>query len=405
VADQKTSIRKLRFIIFLKDVAQLAFTSFGGPQVHIVMFKDLLVIKRAYLNEEEFMDLYALAQVLPGPASTQTITAIGFRLGGPSLAYLTLLIWILPAISMMAIFAMLTYYFQKFHIELVFIRFLQPIAVGFVCYAAVKIVQMTILTKTGFFLGAVSAISAYFIHSPWVFPISVVMGGLVSGALKFDHHTKEETKPIKIQWGNFILFWGVLIALAILGGITRLLDFDMLSRSIRLFENFYRNSSFIFGGGQVLVPVLYTEFVHFIKYLSRDEFLSGFGLAQIVPGPVFAFATYVGVLSMREYGIVGQLVGGLVASAGIFLPGTFIMFFVIRFWDDLKRYRVVKASLEGIHASGAGLVVAASIILLEPQGMSLINSSIVWICFVLLMFTKLPPMLLIIIGLIAGFIF
>jgi len=88
--------RQIRYIIFLKDVMILALTCFGGPQVHLTMFLDRLVKKHNYITEAEIMELQALCQILPGPTSTQTITAIGFRLGGPNLAYLTLLVWIIP---------------------------------------------------------------------------------------------------------------------------------------------------------------------------------------------------------------------------------------------------------------------------------------------------------------------
>jgi len=73
---------RIRSLIFLRDVFLLAITTFGGPQAHIGMFVDRLVRKRGYLTEEELMELYALCQILPGPTSTQTITAIGYKRGG-----------------------------------------------------------------------------------------------------------------------------------------------------------------------------------------------------------------------------------------------------------------------------------------------------------------------------------
>jgi chromate transporter len=176
---------------------------------------------------------------------------------------------------------------------------------------------------------------------------------------------------------------------------------------VLLFENFYRNGSLIFGGGQVLIPLLYTEFVEFKSYLSSEEFLSGFGIVQALPGPVFSFAAYIGALAMRENGILWQVLGGLIAAAGIFLPGTFLIFFVIRFWEQLKKYRMVKASLEGINAASSGLVIAAAFLLFQPleNDANVINITILIGTFILLMFTKTPAPLIIIGGLIAGLIF
>ncbi|MCZ6522126.1 MAG: chromate transporter, partial [Bacteroidetes bacterium] len=130
---------RVRYSVFLKDVFLLAITAFGGPQAHISMFFDLFVNKRKYLTEEELIELQALCQILPGPTSTQTITAIGFRMGGPNLAYLTLLIWILPAFIIMTTSAIIISHFQQRNISLEFTKFIQPMAVAFVGFAAYKI--------------------------------------------------------------------------------------------------------------------------------------------------------------------------------------------------------------------------------------------------------------------------
>ena len=174
---------------------------------------------------------------------------------------------------------------------------------------------------------------------------------------------------------------------------------------VRLFENFYRNGSMIFGGGHVLVPLLFTEFVEFKHYLNSEEFLVGFAFVQAVPGPVFSFCSYVGALSMREYGILGEIAGGLIASAGIFLPGTFLIYFLIRFWDSLKQYRVIRASIEGITAASTGLLLTATIFLMQPIELNVINLIIILVTFTLLNFIRSMAPLLIILGLIAGLFF
>jgi chromate transporter len=126
---------------------------------------------------------------------------------------------------------------------------------------------------------------------------------------------------------------------------------------------------------------------------------------QALPGPVFSFCAYIGTLAMRDYGIWGQLLGSLVATVGIFLPGTFLIFFVIRFWDDLKKYRVVRASLEGISAVSSGMVVAAAIMLYRPIDNTPLNFGIVVATFCLLLFTRIPAPIIILVGFLLGFIF
>ncbi|WP_162427980.1 chromate efflux transporter [Pontibacter pudoricolor] len=386
----------LRYYIFLKDVLLLALTSFGGPQAHIALMFKLLVEKRRYLTDQELIELNALCQILPGPTSTQTITAIGFRIGGPNLAYLTLLVWIMPAATIMALAAFVISYLQENNISLHFLRIILPMAVGFVAYAAWKISVKVVNTKVAIVLMVVSAVLSYFFRSPWVYPLLLIAGGAVT-ALRFKQHPQEKDKRLHIQWANFFLYVGVFILAAALGGATS-------SLPVRLFENFYRNGSMVFGGGQVLVPLMYTEFVQFKGYLTGEEFLSGYAIAQALPGPTFSFTSFVGNLAMREYGIAGQFLGSFVATVGIFLPGTFLIFFVIRFWEELKKYRVVRASLEGISAVSSGMVVAAAIMLYHPIDNTLLNFGIVVATFALLMFTRIPAPVLILTGLLLGFV-
>lgn len=376
----------------------MSITCFGGPQAHIAHFQKLLVDQRKYLTEADLNELNALCQVLPGPTSTQTLTAIGYRLGGAGLAYLTLLVWALPAVIIMTAAGLLITSFEKKQISLEFTRFIQPMAVGFVAYAAYSISIKTVNTKLGLVLMVIAGVASYFIKTPFVFPITLLIAGVVT-SFNYKAHPREEKKKFDVKWSNFFLWAGVLIFAAILGGITKALP-------IRLFENFYRNGSLIFGGGQVLTPLLYTEFVQYApkQYLSSQEFLSGYALAQSVPGPVFSFSAYIGALAMRDYGIIGKLLGAIMSAAGIFLPGTFLIFFMIRLWESLKKYRPIRASLEGIFAANAGLVAAAAIILFQPLENSLLNFGFTIGTFCLVAFSKLPSWSIILGGLLLGFI-
>lgn len=383
--------------MFLKDVAVLSVTTFGGPQAHIAHFMKVLVEKRKYLSEEDLIEINALCQVLPGPTSTQTLSAIGFRLGGPNLAYLTLLIWILPAVILMTLAGILITLFQG-DMSFNFTRFVPAMAVGFVSYAAYSMAVKSVNTRTGVILMVAAGVVSYFIRSPFFYPAAILVAGLVT-AFKYKEQPKKDKIPMTIRWENFLLWAGVLIAAATLGHFTD-------SLPIRLFENFYRNGSLIFGGGQVLTPLLYTEFVELKAYLDAKQFLSGYAIAQSLPGPVFSFSSYIGALSMQKagMGISGQILGAFTSAAGIFLPGTFLIFFLIRFWDSLKKYRAVRASLEGITAASAGLVAAAAVFLFQPLDNTFLNYAFTIGTFALLTFTRIPSGLIIVIGLLLGLI-
>lgn len=396
----------------------LAVSTFGGPQAHLAHFHKILVRKRGYLSDADLMEINSLCQILPGPASTQTLIAVGFKIGGPNLAYLTLLVWVMPAVILMTTAAVVMSGIQEKNLSIEFTRYIQPMAVGFVSYGAYMMSLKTVNTKTGVALMIIAAVVSYYIQTPYIFPAIILGAGLVT-ALKYRAQPKEEKQKLKVNWSNLLLWAGVLIFAAVLGRITKALP-------VKLFENFYRNGSLVFGGGQVLAPLLYTEFVEvkdedkskvsalrsklkqkyfpkpYHRPISHDEFLSGYALAQALPGPVFSFSSYIGALSARNYGIGGEILGALMSALGIFLPGTFLIFFVIRFWDSLKKYRPVRASLEGITAASAGLVAASAIILFQPLENTLLNFGITIATFCLLVFTKVPSSLIILGGLILG---
>jgi chromate transporter len=387
-------MKKIRRLIFLKDVLILACTSFGGPQVHLAMFIDVFVKKRNYLTEAELLELQALCAMLPGPTSTQTITALGYKIGGPNLAYITLLVWITPAVAIMTAAAFGMTYLRNRDL----IRFIQPMGVAFIIHAGYVLGQKVIKNQTGIILMLVSALFAFYYQSPYVCPIALIVGGTFT-SFNYKDYPKQTKHKMVIPWSNFNLFWGFLLFLAVLGHFT---DYQ----PIRLFENFYRNGSLTFGGGQVLAPMLYTEFVEFKDLVKKDDFLTGMALSQALPGPVFALTSYLGVLVMKGGTWYEQLLGSMVGAAGIFLPGTFLIFFVYRIWGQLKQFRGIRASLDGINATSIGLTLSAAFTFIVPmvQRVDYLGIITVLITLAIVQFTKIPTFFIFLGGLILGLI-
>ena len=387
-------IKRPKHAEFLFDVLILALTSFGGPQVHYALFLKKLVQQKKYLSEEELLELQALCAILPGPTSTQTITAIGFKKGGPALAYLTLLTWVTPAVFIMTLAAYGMTYLRNRAI----LDYVLPVGIGLIIQAGYQLGQKVIKGWLYYLLMALTLVVGILFQSPYIFPITLLVSGLVS-SLNYDRFPKQNKHKMIIPWANFNLFWGMGIGLAVLGHYTDYFP-------IRLFENFYRNGGLVFGGGQVLAPVLFTEFVEFKQLISADDFITGMTLSQSLPGPVYSLTAYLGVLLMKNYGLFGELMGSIIGTLGIFLPGTFLIFFVIRIWSQLKQYRLIRASLAGIQASSVGLTFVAVYLFLNPivQKSDYISLGIVIASFLFSQFTKLPTILLFVFGLLFGII-
>jgi chromate transporter len=385
---------RLKHLDFLWDVLLLACTSFGGPQVHFALFLDRLVKKRDYLTEEELFEIQALCSVLPGPTSTQMITAIGLKRGGTSLAYLTLLCWITPAVLIMTLAA----YGMTFLRNHAILHYVLPVGIGLILQAGWYMAKKVITGPMYVVILLVTLFLGIAFHSPYIFPLVLVLGGVVS-SFNYRDFPRQTKHKFVIPWANFHLYWGFLLLLALLGHFTDYFP-------IRLFENFYRNGSLVFGGGHILAPVLYTEFVEFKQLISPEDFLTGMSLSQTLPGPVFALTSYLGVLLMKDYGLLGELTGSAIGALGIFLPGTFLIFFVFRIWGQLKQYRFIRASLAGIQAASVGLTLVAVFTFTRPLVVDaqVVSLGIVAAAFVLAEKTKIPAILLFGLALIAGII-
>jgi len=396
-----------RQLLFLRDALIYTFTSFGGPQAHIAILLREFVEKRRYITEQELIELNALTQVLPGPSSTQTLVGIAWKVGGLRLAILTFLLWITPSAVIMCI-AAISYKMWLTHSQFAeILRFVQPMAVGIVAYAAYTFAMKFLKTNVSIVLAIGSLLATLILRNAYAFPILILLGGIISSALETQPQESElrvklfaNVNPKKVMY-----FVGILLFFAGLGAIIN--QASPFSLPIRLFENFYRNGILIFGGGQVLVPLMFTEFVQVKHYLSTSEFLSGFALQQALPGPTFSFTSFIGSMTLgnKGFGIAGQIVGSIVAVIGINTPGFILILFFVPFWEDLKKIARIRNSLSGITAVSVGFMATALIMLTIPFGLRWDAYALMIGTFLLLNFTKIKTPIVIVIGVIMGLVF
>lgn len=388
------STQPLRTGAFLKDVLVCSLGAYGGPETHISVFIDQMVEKRGYLSEPELIELVALCSVLPGPTSTQTIVSIGHKMGGPKLALLTMLVWALPVLTAMGVLSFIYQFLEAREISRDVLRFVGPMAVGFIVVAAVRIGRKVVVDLPTAALMVAAAGITYFLRDPWVFPVVLIAGGLVGLAIGREPGM---WNPVKVRppWGYLAVF-----AFFALGGILAASLFD--TRLVQLFESFYRYGYLVFGGGQVVVPVMHSELVEVRNYLTSSEFLTGYGLVQGLPGPMFSFAAYAGGMAARGAAALSQVAGAILGGIGIFLPGLLLIFFVYPLWEDLKQIRAVRISLKGVNAVAGGLIAVAAVTLTQVGGFAPENLIATAAAAGLLAFTKIPAPLIVVAALAAG---
>jgi chromate transporter len=403
-----------RHIAFLKTVFLYSISAFGGPQGHFAMMMKTFVHKRRDVTEEELMDYNAFCQMLPGASSTQTLTLIGYKRGGVVLAMLTLIIWTLPACILMGLFS----FFPLMNTAL--FRFIGPMTIGFLAFAAQQAFKVAIINTITRVILVISTIATLLLFkTPWIFPILLVCGGVVTN-LSSRRIPQKELLPKKIKWGNIWLF-AIIFLLAGAGSELARKNNWPNRRPLNLFENTYRFGSLVFGGGNVLMPMMYEQFVarpesqklihrnpNIIR-LDKEDFYSGWGMVRAIPGPVFSVASYVGGVAMKDKGTALQILGCFIATTGIFLPSALLVLFFFPIWHNLKKYAVVYRALEGINAVVVGILIAAALYMMKDFAADswrdiFLNLGVIVVTWALLNFTRLPSPLIVMIWILLGWI-
>lgn len=381
-----------------------SLTAYGGPQMHLVRMHKLFVKDKNYVSEDELMELNAFVQLLPGASSSQTITLIGYKRGGAPLATLTLLIWILPACVLMGSLSFFLQYFDnQLFVKKIF-TFIQPMAVGFFAYSAFQSFKIFIKHQATLFIMAGAMLVTLFIKSPWVFPILIIIGGFISN-FSDKRIPKPEGKPKPIRWANLWVFVLIFIFAGIISEYARVHNLPY-RRPLNLFENFYRFGSLVFGGGGVLIPMMFEQYVQRAKtkYITPQDFLTGTGMVQAFPGPIFSIASFIGGMVLRQQGPFFQVLGCIIGAIAIFLPSLLLVLFFFPVWNLLKKHVIVFRAMEGINAVVVGIMWGATFLLFlsisVPFNWHNLVALIVTFC--LLQFSKIPSPIVVVLFLLLG---
>ncbi len=410
----------LRHFSFLKAVLLHSVTAFGGPQAHIAMMMKTFVRQHPYITEDELMEYNAFCQLLPGASSTQTLTLIGYKRGGVPLAVLTLIVWILPACVLMGALSFLLHYIDKKALDTDIFKFIAPMAAGFLLYACFIAFPHAIKNAITWVIVIISsAVTYFFFKMPVIFPALIILAGAATNISR-KRIPQIEQKPRKVRWWNFWLFGIIFIAAGVISETAKNENWPD-RKPINLFENTYRMGSLVFGGGQVLMPLMYEQFSvrpeaikeknpNVVK-IEKEDMYTGMGIVRAVPGPVFSIGSFTGGMALKDMGTTMQLVGCIIGAVAIFLPSALLVLFFFPIWNNLKKYAAVYRSLEGINAAVVGIMIASTffimkdISLIEAKTISAINLGVILGTFLLLSYTRIPSPLIVAACLLLGYFF
>jgi chromate transporter len=375
---------------------QLGVTSFGGPIAHLGYFRHEFVTRRKWLEEPSYADIVALCQFLPGPASSQVGITIGLLRAGLAGALAAWLGFTAPsALAMMAFGYGVTAFGDLGHAA--WLHGLKIVAVAVVAQAVWGMAQSLCPDRPRVTLAIGAAVLTLLLPSA-VGQVGVIALGALIGWRWLPGDAGKTANAIHVPlsrragFAAFAIFVVLLILLPLAAGATQV-------HAIGLIDAFYRSGSLVFGGGHVVLPLLQQEVVP-PGWISNDAFLAGYGAAQAVPGPLFTFAAYLGTAMQPS---PNGWLGALLCLVAIFLPSFLLLFGALPFWNDLRQRAEIQSALRGVNAAVVGLLLAA---LYTPVWTSAIGRpvdfAIAAVAFLLLVFWKVPPWLVVVLGALAS---
>ncbi|KAI8800143.1 chromate transporter-domain-containing protein [Cladochytrium replicatum] len=466
-----------RFWEITKTYVPLSVLTFGGPQAHIAVFLDLFVEKYRWLDKNAFAELFAIANSLPGPASTQLSYAISLiRNGGILLAVWSFLVWSLPGgVIMGAVGIGVSGLSGSLPAWVRFVRDgLVSAAVALVALAAYRLGTSLLKDRTTHIINLISfGLSINYYKQPWLFPALMLFGGLTTFTMSYvepayekwksdrearkadmelmmKEVTKEGDQLLEAEEGErsagpatisqdadeirpaqpqrptvtapaepqsspaenevqytiritifvgflFLALWLLLLVASIL-----LRSLTPSSSPWNVLGTFYFTGSIIFGGGPVVVPLLQGYVVE-NAWLTVPEFLIGYAIINILPGPMFNFAAFCGALALRT-STGSSILGAFLAWFGIFAPGLIIQTAILPMWARYRSLRTSQIVFKGVNAAAAGLVFSATYLLSQtaidakPLGNYPLYVVVTAVSFVAVGFLKMPAPAVIVFG-------
>ncbi|WMN86743.1 chromate efflux transporter [Vibrio parahaemolyticus] len=342
------------FTIF-KTFFWLGWISFGGPAAHIGYFRQTFVEKLQWLDDSEYAQIVALSQFLPGPGSSQVGFALGYKRGGLGGACAAFIGFTLPSVLIMLVLAMVSSQVTGTALFQNIVHGLKLLAVVVVADATWGMYKNFCQTKLTAGLCVATAIALLLVPGITTQMLVLIIAGMV-GVRYLKKESSIPAQPFKPNLVPLVIFAVLLFGLPLIAHTTPM---------VSLFNDFFQAGSLVFGGGHVVLPLLENILG---DQLSQDAFLTGYAAAQAVPGPMFTFATYIGYQLSDT-----PVLGALVATLGIFLPGFLLLLGVLKNWQQLAAKPTISGAVSGVNAAVVGLLLAA---LYQPVFISAVSEPI-----------------------------
>jgi chromate transporter len=366
----------LKNILFILDILKLSLTSFGGPSGHLKLFLNTFTRKNHFLTEAEFYDLNTFTQLIPGASSSQLLCLIAYRVGGIPLSLLTLFFWIFPTAFILCLLSIVLQEFGLLQVESNLLIYLNPLVISFM-------ILMIYRSKSFYMSGAYSPyiiicntilLFSLFKH-PFIIPILLFLNGIIGYRLHNKRVFNRVNVSLKLNYTAryaFTIFISIFILLAILSESSRKSE-SKNRYFFNLAEHNYRLGSTIYGGGDILIPMIYEQYVarpsatitkkrnpDVLQLNSRDV-MSAAGIIRLLPGPIFSITSFTAPILFKNFSRQSQIIASIIATFFLFIPGFIIAIGVFDLWHHYRKQLKYEGIFRGINHCVYSLLIASTL--------------------------------------------
>jgi chromate transporter len=309
---------------------RLGLTAFGGPAAHVAMMEDEAVVRRKWVTRERFLDLLGVANVLPGPSSSEVAIYLGYVHAGWLGLAIGGVCFIMPAALVVAVLAWTYTRFGSLPQVAGVLYGIRPVVVAIVLQAVWRLGRAAIGDAASMAIGvAAAALTLNGLPPVAVMLVSGVAMAAVRGARGGAKGAVAVILPIPMSAAT-----GAAGAPVALTG---------------LFLVFLKIGALVFGSGYVLLAFLRADLVERLRWLTEQQLLDAVAVGQATPGPVFTTATFIGYL-------LAGWSGAAVATLGIFMPAFLLVAASGPFVSSLRESHLVASLLDGVTIGALALM-------------------------------------------------
>ena len=311
---------------------RLGLTAFGGPAAHVALIERECVARRQWITRDAFLNLLGVANLIPGPTSTELAMHVGRqRAGWPGLVVAGLA-FIVPGAVMVGLLAAFYQHAGQLPIARGVFAMVQPVVVVLVLGALVPLARSAIRSLPM----AMTAVAVVLLVWAGLPEIRIL---LLAGLAQL----------IVGRTGLAVVMLAALAAPVAHAAAAVTAPYVGAVSTFDIGAYFLRVGSVLFGSGYVLLPVLEGDLVHRLGWLTQTQLLDAIAAGQATPGPLFTTATFIGYL-------LGGTQAAIMATVAMFLPAFVFSALSSAMLDRLARSPAAARFLQGVNAAAVALI-------------------------------------------------